>query len=354
MTRHRRPRPLARRASVTVVMPCYNYGHYLPRALGSVLSQENVDVDVILIDDASPDGSASVVRALASADTRVRPILHERNRGHIATYNEGLEQATGDYVVLLSADDALPPGALARATALMEAEPSVGFVYGYPMVFSDELPPASTKVRSWSVWTGRDWIGRRCRRGENCTFSPEVVMRTSLQHAIGGYDPKLPHSGDFEMWMRAAAFADVGRVNGPAQAYYRVHQQSMQRTVYAGRMTDLQGRLDAFRSVLVGPDPPLSDGDELYATARRSLSRAAVAYARDAYEHERTQQEPVDEYLAFAEQVWPAIRDSRGWRRVERQAAARQLRRGAAWKCRRLAEDLDARVRWRRWRRYGE
>ncbi|MGA9860219.1 MAG: glycosyltransferase family 2 protein, partial [Solirubrobacteraceae bacterium] len=98
MSRRVTPVPLLRRPSVTVVMPCYNYGHYLSRALTSVLSQPEVDVDVILIDDASPDGSGDVVRALAAADSRIHPILHERNHGHIATYNEGLELATGDYV----------------------------------------------------------------------------------------------------------------------------------------------------------------------------------------------------------------------------------------------------------------
>jgi hypothetical protein len=334
-------------------VPCYNYGRYLPGALTTVLGQQGVDVDVILIDDASPDGSAAVVRELAAADTRIRPILHERNRGHIATYNEGLEQATGDYVVLMSADDALAPGALARATALMEAEPSVGLVYGFPIVFSDELPAASTRVRTWSVWSGREWIEGRCRRGENCIHNPEVVLRTSVQHAIGGYDPDLPHSGDLEMWLRAAAFADVGRVNGPPQAYYRVHQQSMQRTIYAGHVTDLEGRLDAFRKVLVGPESRVADGEALYATARRSLARAALGHARNAYEHGRTDQEPVAEYLAFAEREWPAVRDSRAWRAVERRGAAGTVTRGVAWRSRRIVEDLEARVRWRQWRRYG-
>ena len=203
MSRRLSPMPLARRPSVTVVMPCYNYGHYLPHALATVLEQPGVDVDVIAIDDASPDGSAAVVRRLADADDRVHAILHARNRGHIATYNEGLERATGDYVVLLSADDALPPGSLVRATALMEAEPSVGFVYGHPVVFADDLPTAPTSIRGWTVWSGAEWIERRCHSGENCIMNPEVVMRTSVQRAIGGYDARLPHSGDLEMWMRA-------------------------------------------------------------------------------------------------------------------------------------------------------
>jgi Glycosyl transferase family 2 len=355
VSRRRRPEPLRRRPTVTVVVPCYNYGHFLPRALASVLDQPGVDADVIVIDDASPDGSGAVVRELAAADDGIRAIVHERNRGHIATYNEGLEQATGDYVVLLSADDALTPGALARATALLDAEPSVGFAYGFPVVFDDEPPEVRTAVRNWTVWEGMEWIERRCRKGENCIHNPEVVMRTSVQHAIGGYDPRLPHSGDLEMWLRAAAVAAVGRVNGPAQAYYRVHQASMQRTTYAGHLTDLEGRLEAFRAVLVGPRARVDRGRELFATARRAVALSALRYARLAYEHGRADREPVAEYLAFADRVWPDIRGDRAWRAVQRRAVLdpERIARGPGWKGRRAVEDLENRVRWRRWRWTG-
>lgn len=355
MSHRRSASPLSRRPSVTVVVPCYNYGHYLPGALATVLAQPGVDVDVILIDDASPDGSGTVVRDLAAADPRIRAIIHERNRGHIATYNEGLEQATGDYVVLMSADDALTPGSLARATSLMEAEPGVGFVYGHPITFEDALPPARTSVRDWTVWSGEEWIQIRCRKGENTIMNPEVVLRTSVQQAIGGYDPKLPHSGDFEMWLRAAAVADVGRVNGPAQGYYRVHSASMQRTVYAGHVTDLEGRLDAFAKILVGPDARLARGEELFDTARRALAGAALRYARLAYEHGRTDVEPVDDYLAFAERVWPQSRHSPRWAAVRYRArlAPARLQNGLVWKSRRALTDLEGRIAWRQWRRSG-
>lgn len=355
MSRHPRPKRLNRRPTVTVVVPCYNYGHHLPFALASILGQPDVDVDVIVIDDCSPDGSGEVVRQMAAADERVRAILHEHNRGHIVTYNEGLEQATGEYVVLMSADDALTPGSLSRATALMEAEPSVGFAYGFPINFRGDPPPAKERIRSWTVWSGEEWIERRCRKGDNCISSPEVVVRTSLQHAIGGYDPELPFSGDLEMWLRAAAGGDVGRVNGAAQAYYRIHTSSMQRSVYTGVMNELEGRLAAFEKVLVGPQAKLPRGEELYATARRSLARLALDYACAAYDNGRAELEPVDDYVAFAERVWPAARQLRKWRTVEQRAGgkARPFDSGLPRKSRRVAEDISGRIRWRRWRWTG-
>jgi Glycosyl transferase family 2 len=339
---------------VTAVVPCYNYGHYLTTAVTSVLSQPGVEVEVIVIDDASPDGSASVARDLAAADSRVRAILHSRNRGHIATYNEGLEQAQGDYVVLLSADDALTPGALRRATALLESEPSVAFVYGFPQECGMEFPPVREGVRSWSIWTGAEWVARRCSAGNNCIKSPEVVMRTAVQRAIGGYDPELPHSGDLEMWLRAATLGNVGRVNGPAQAYYRTHDQSMHGTTYRGALTDLEALLSAFEKALMSPGGRAAGGPEMLATAKRALAVSALRHVRSTYLHGELEPDGGEEYFAFATRLWPGVVATRAWRSARRAvAASSHPGHSLHIQARRMSEDTAARVRWRRWRWAG-
>ena len=221
-------------STVSVVIPCYNYGHYLDDAIkGALDDQEGVDVRVLIIDDASPDGSADVARQIAARDPRVEVAVHATNKGHIATYNEGLlDWADGDYTVLISADDRLTPGALRRAADLLDAHPEVGFVYGHPLHFQhgQPLPAARTKVTGWSVWPGHWWLKRRFRDAHSCVTSPEVVVRTALQKQVGGYDPLLPHSGDMEMWMRLAAHADVGYIRGVDQAFYRVHSRNMNKS----------------------------------------------------------------------------------------------------------------------------
>jgi hypothetical protein len=308
----------------------------------SVLDQPGVDVNVILIDDASTDGSAETVRELAAPDARVRAILHSRNAGHIATYNEGLEQARGDYVVLLSADDALTPGSLARATALLETHPSVGLVYGNNEAFLDDLPSVTQNVRSWTIWSGYEWIDKRCQSGRSCIASPEVVMRTSVQHAIGGYDPNLPHTGDLEMWLRAATVSEIGRVNGPPQAYYRVHPASMMRTTYSlNSLMDLEQTLSAFETALTGPKAPVSNADALLAKARKALAASAVGNALGAYDHGRSSEAELEDYMAFAVRVWPGVNNTLRWR-LARSAAANKRQMSSGWgaAARRVAEDL--------------
>src|SRR3954453_21056063 len=155
------PENLAPRPTVSVVIPCYKYGRYLPDCVRSVLDQEGVDARVLIIDDASPDDSAEVALRLAAEDERVEARIHEVNRGHIATYNEGLlEWADGDYSVLLSADDLLTPGSLARAAAVLTEHPDVGFVYGHALKWTDGTPPPVPRERQTgvTVWSGPQWL----------------------------------------------------------------------------------------------------------------------------------------------------------------------------------------------------
>jgi glycosyltransferase involved in cell wall biosynthesis len=297
-------------SSVSVVIPCYNYGHFLGDAVSSALAeQDGVDVRVLVIDDASPDGSADVAREIAARDSRVEVAVHATNRGHIATYNEGLlEWADCDYTVLMSADDRLTPGALRRATDLLEAHPGVGFAYGHPLHFQHgtPLPPARTRVQGCSVWPGHWWLKRRFRDTHSCISSPEVVVRTSLQKRVGGYDPALPHTGDTEMWLRLAAHADVGYVRGVDQAYYRLHGHNM--THSRTSLVDLRQRRLAYEAVLERCADRLPDAAYLSDVVHRRLASEALWFAARAYDRRRVGHTPVDELVAFAFDCWPQAR----------------------------------------------
>ena len=347
------PRLMRSRPRVSVVIPCYNYGHFLADCVRTVLDQPGVDMDVLIVDDASPDGSAAVARELAAADPRVRVLAHETNRGHIATYNEGLAAVDGDYVVLLSADDVVVPGALAQSAALMEANPGVGMVYGFAPTFVDVPRPARTRVRSWTVWSGADWLAQICRRGGNPLSTPEVMLRTSLMRELAGYDPRLPHSADFLLWLRAAARAEVGRVNGVDLAFYRVHGGNMHASQFAGVLTDLTERWKAFEAFFID-DGALVDAPALRASAARAVARGALITVRQSYEL-GSPAESAAELVAFADRIDPAGRDGR-----LRAICQNYLDRGEAGLAPRVPVRLTATVdkaifhaRWRRWRRTG-
>lgn len=337
---------------VTVVIPCYNYGHFLPHAVGSALSQRGVDVDVIIVDDCSTDGSQAVAADLAGKDDRIRVILHDVNRGHIRTYNHGLAEAMGDYVVLLSADDLLAPGALERSTRLMEAKPSVGLVYGYAPGFENSPIPGSSRRESWTIWSGVDWIESMCRRGNNIIVNPEAVMRRSTMDALIGYREDMPQAADMELWIRAASISDVGRVNGPAQAYYRMHSDNMHRTEMNGVLREAEARRDVFRSIGALETLPAGVRDDLVS---RAMKKVALEAVREATKESGAPAEgggtTSTQLMHFAADCDPAIRRSLAWKLLQLRRKG-SLPHSVAWIDDALYQ-LVWSVRWRRWRRSG-
>lgn len=345
---------------VSIVVPCYNYGRYIQVCIESVLAQPGVDVDILIIDDASTDGSAEAVRVAVQKDSRVRAIYHERNRGHIATYNEGLFQVVGDYVVLLSADDLLAPGSLRRAVTLMEANPGVGLVYGSVTDFA-HVPPSLNRsnATSWTIWRGHDWLEDRCRTGRNALRSPEAIMRRTVLHAIGGYKASLPHAGDFEIWMRAASISDVGYIGGVAQAYYRVHSVNMHRAEFnqldaKGTVIDLQQRHACFVGVLE-KSTDISRAGALLLMARRALAREALTLAVRSYEWGAADEWPVAELASFAEQICPPDELRRLWRALalRRKVGAARSRRHPLFLPSEQVYKVGSRLKDWRWRNAG-
>lgn len=287
--------------TVDVVIPCYNYGHFLTSCVESVLTQQGVDVRALIIDDASPDNTADVGQRLAARYHAVQFRRHNINKGHIATYNEGLlDWSTADYVVLLSADDMLAPSALGRAIRIMEADKSVGMVYGRTLHFQHqhELPESIEPAAGFDRYFGTTWIEKRLHAGYNVITSPEVVVRGSIQKLVGGYRPELPHSGDLEMWMRIAAISNIAYVRN-VQAYYRVHSSSMQRTKYQSSFVDLVHRKAAF-NLFLQHHPSFGSNHNWNQTVSRALAREALWDACRAYDHDQVESARTEELVQFA------------------------------------------------------
>lgn len=334
----------------SVVIPCHNYSRYLPQAVASATGQHGVTLEVIIVDDASTDDSAAVAERLGVEDPRVTLIRHAVNRGHIITYNDGLARAAGDYVVLLSADDLLTPGSLARSAALFEAHPEVGLVYGYAEMFQgDAVPPTvPTAARASSTWSGAAWVERMCRRGRNIIVNPEAVLRRSVLAEVGGYDPLQPQTADMELWLRAAAVSDVGRINGPVQALYRVHGANMHMTLHAGDLVELAARRLTFDVFFAGQGAGLAGADRLHRTALRALAREAT---RAAIRRTGAEDDSAAAFARFAAETWPAIVGTRSWRELDRRL--RRPARPARVRAERFADRVRSSIQWRRWRRFG-
>jgi glycosyltransferase involved in cell wall biosynthesis len=297
---------------VDAIVPCYNYARYLRQCVESITTQTGVDVRVLIIDDHSTDNTADVARALVAENSRVDYRRHAKNAGHIATYNEGLDWADGDYTLLLSADDMLTPGSLARATALMEKHPQVGFTFGRNIRIDSQGPktaPAASIDCAACVWQGRAWLETIFKERSRFIDSPEVLVRTRMYKQFGGFRAQLPHTADVELWLRFASQGDVGQLDAD-QAYYRVHDTNMHGVLAPSVAQSLKHWKAAFDSFFQHNAGEVVDSSALRDVAYTSLASMALsaAYgpssAADAAMH--------NELLALAYHTAPRVRTIRG------------------------------------------
>ena len=300
-------------SSVDVIVPCYNYGHFLLECVRSVLTQVGPQVRVLILNDASPDNTAEIANDLARQDPRVTVIHHLGNKGHIATYNEGIESVSADYLLLLSADDYLLPGALQRATSLMDAHPELSFTFG-PAIRLETHTGTSYLLCTLPCWrserllTGQKFI--EVMGATNRIASPTVVVRTKIQKVVGGYRPDLPHAGDTEMWLRLAAHGWVGYINTP-QAVYRGHNTCMSKSYMEKFLPDLEQRELLLHYFFSSYGRSLPNGDWLEQRATYRLGCHAVSFASGAFE--KGDIATAEELKRFAVRISPHVRRSLPW-----------------------------------------
>jgi glycosyltransferase involved in cell wall biosynthesis len=204
---------------VSVVIPCYNAAAFLRETIASVLAQSLEDVEILCVDDGSSDSTTDVIASFS--DPRIRAFRQE-NAGVSVARNRGIAAARGDYIAFLDADDLFEPLNLDRKVAFLESEPTYGLVYAQELIFDSESGRVMGQSRGWPVPELRDLL--EMRAGINSPSS--VVVRTSLIRAIGGFDPSLSTSADWDAWIRLAARTRFGYID-EILSRYRTHEGQM-------------------------------------------------------------------------------------------------------------------------------
>lgn len=192
--------------------------------------------------------------------------------------------------------------------------------YGMAAIITDNTHPTATADTvpdvapdRYAILSGPQFLQFCCARGGNPVPTPSSVVRTELQHRLGGYRASLPHTGDIEMWMRFAAHASVGFVRA-VQAYYRRHGDNMSLKYYRQSLKDHREVLEACEDVLTRYCARFSESSSWRESMRRGLGRKALQSASSALDSGDT--EGYDECLQFAEEVCPWLRRSHMWWRL--------------------------------------
>lgn len=182
--------------AVSVIMAVHNGAAWVAEAVRSVLDQTMPDLELIVVDDASSDGTAGILAGLA--DPRLRVQRTER-LGLARALNEGLRLARAPLVARLDADDVAAPDRLARQVAFMQARPEVG-------VLGTGAREVDAAGRAWGVVRppAADADIRRALIRRNLFVHSSVMVRRALLVDAGGYDPSFPVAQDYDLWLRLA------------------------------------------------------------------------------------------------------------------------------------------------------
>lgn len=190
--------PPPERPLVSIVTPSYNQARYLEQTIRSVLEQEYPRIEYIVIDGASTDGSADIIRKYAD---RLAYWVSEKDNGQAEAINKGLARATGGIIAWLNSDDFYFPGAVASAVRAFEAHPEAGLVYG-DTVAVDEKGEFIHFPR-YAQWSLEDLL----------TFhilgQPAVFMRRDILLKAGFLDPSFHFLLDHHLWIRMASHAPM-------------------------------------------------------------------------------------------------------------------------------------------------
>ena len=180
---------------ISVILPVYNAETFILEAVNSILNQNFKDFELILIDDASFDNTASILSGIS--DSRIRLFHHDQNQGLVASLNEGLHIACGDFIARMDHDDVALPERFARQVAFLEQNPMVDVVgTGYRLIDQDGnfghsyRPPATSEEINWAM----------CFL---CPLAhPTIMARREILLAHGGYDKAATFAEDYDLWER--------------------------------------------------------------------------------------------------------------------------------------------------------
>ena len=184
-----------------MVLPNYNHGPYVGRALDALLAQDVLPDEVIVIDDASHDSSASIIREYSEKHPRIHSIFNSENRGVVAALRQGLGLARGTYVYFAAADDWVAPGFFARSLKLLDqyrqadmACADAILVDGHTGEFSGHRPIIRPSFHLGFVDPAAAL--RLLARTDNWIWTGSALFRTAAVLAAGGLDPDLRSFAD--------------------------------------------------------------------------------------------------------------------------------------------------------------
>ncbi|VXC81003.1 glycosyltransferase [Pseudomonas sp. 9Ag] len=238
---------------VSVMMPTYNAESFISEALDSILSQDYSDFQIVVSDDASTDGTASIIRRYKEKfPDKIIAIFNSVNLGVTANCNLALKYCDGDYVSLFAGDDVMLSGKLSRQVALMDSDPECVLCYHPVEIFdsdTNKILYVTNQHRGEDVYSTEDLLLKGGIPG-GCSI---MVRRSAIPE--GGYDERLKTVSDWLLFLEISRKGNLQKVD-EVLARYRKHVGGVSRQTYSLLAESLYA-LDVFQDRVRGADTSL-------------------------------------------------------------------------------------------------
>lgn len=197
-----------RNPEISVVMSIYNDAKYLPYSIESILSQEGVDFEFIIVNDSAIDESAEIATRYAADDKRIH-IINQENQGLTKALINGCREARGRFIARQDADDLSMPGRLALQAEMLQSNNRLVFVSCWADVIGPENELLFTYKRPANPEDATDLLlnGRKSPPGHG-----SVMFRRECYERVGGYRPQLYYAQDGDLWLRLGKIGQLGYV----------------------------------------------------------------------------------------------------------------------------------------------
>ena len=202
---------------VSVIIPVYNSERYISEAVESVLNQTYRNLQVIVINDGSTDGTE---RALEPYMDHINYFFQE-NRGVAAARNVGIRSSRGRYIAFLDSDDIWMPEKLENQVSYMIGHPEFKFLYSDYVYFNDDNLDVKDSIPLYKNAKPAGCIFHNLVMSSHFLHTSTVLAKREIIEEVGGFDERFRLGEDYELWLRISAIYDIGYVEGVFSGYRR-------------------------------------------------------------------------------------------------------------------------------------
>ncbi|MHC1783419.1 MAG: glycosyltransferase family 2 protein [Anaerolineaceae bacterium] len=198
---------------ISIVTPSFNQAKFLEETMLSVLNQQGVEIEYIVVDGGSSDGSREIIEKYAG---RLAWWVSEKDRGQTDAINKGFSRATGEILAWLNSDDIYQPGAVKAAVDYLANNPDIGMVYGDANFIDAE-------GREIGRFPADQTDYQKLRRGYVHIPQQAAFFRAELWRKVAPLDPSFFFAMDYDLWTRLARISRFKYLPGSLWASFRLH-----------------------------------------------------------------------------------------------------------------------------------